>query len=334
MKKKGFTLVELLVVIAIIALLMGILMPALARVRSIAYRMVCASNLSGMNKSMVVYANDNDGDYPQAGGLRAKWSTTGAITDWDATDFREITAFGTPPANKATITSCFFLLVKYADVTPKQFVCKGDAGTKIFRLTEWKYAGGITDVTQCWDFGTINDAYNPSMVPGMSCSYSYQMPFSPVLSDQSAFPITTTTNPQSPVAADRSPYLDKNLTETGGDLTPTPTWISPGGGAPQEYSDKLKKANSFSHGREGQNVLYVDSHVNFEKQVNVGINNDNIYNYWLDGYATDTSGLRQIGVAIGAVGQPLRTAGVGRPGRGVSLNYEDAYLVNEVNVKF
>ncbi|MHC4114802.1 MAG: type II secretion system protein, partial [Planctomycetota bacterium] len=59
MKRKGFTLVELLVVIAIIALLMGILMPALAKVKQLAARMVCGSHLSGIGKAMLVYANDH-----------------------------------------------------------------------------------------------------------------------------------------------------------------------------------------------------------------------------------------------------------------------------------
>ena len=63
MERKGFTLVELLVVIAIIALLMGILMPALTRVRQIAFRLICGTNLSGIGKAMMVYANDYDDEY-------------------------------------------------------------------------------------------------------------------------------------------------------------------------------------------------------------------------------------------------------------------------------
>jgi len=66
-QRKGFTLVELLVVIAIIALLMGILMPALARVRQIAYRLYCGTNLSGIGKAMLIYANDYDDELPRAG---------------------------------------------------------------------------------------------------------------------------------------------------------------------------------------------------------------------------------------------------------------------------
>src|SRR5512139_3872229 len=103
MRRKGFTLVELLVVIAIIALLMGILMPALSRVRQLAFRLTCGTNLSGIGKAMLVYANDYEDELPKAGGRNTGW---GATAKWNATDRR--TAFGLDAkgtGGKATISS-------------------------------------------------------------------------------------------------------------------------------------------------------------------------------------------------------------------------------------
>ena len=65
-RKQGFTLIELLVVIAIIALLMGILMPALQRVKTQAEEMVCRANLRQYGIMQVMYLEDNEGSYPTA----------------------------------------------------------------------------------------------------------------------------------------------------------------------------------------------------------------------------------------------------------------------------
>lgn len=61
MKKAGFTLIELLVVIAIIALLMGILMPALNKVRDHAKRIHCQNNVRNLAMAWFMYQDDNDG---------------------------------------------------------------------------------------------------------------------------------------------------------------------------------------------------------------------------------------------------------------------------------
>ena len=256
MKRQGFTLVELLVVIAIIALLMGILMPALARVRQIAFRMVCGTNLSGIGKAMMIYANDYDDELPRAGGRTSTWAET--IPNWQATNRFDAYSLNRTDGSGGTanISSCFYLLVKYAEVTPKSFICKGDSGTTEFRPAD--DGAGSRDLIELWDFGSQ---------PATHCSYSYHMPFG-------LYALTTSSEPGMAVAADRNPLQDSPAATR----KEWPSTFAPDGG-----KEAIKYGNAIAHQEDCQNVLFLDIHVGQEKRPFCGINDDNIYTFWNGG---------------------------------------------------
>jgi prepilin-type N-terminal cleavage/methylation domain-containing protein len=258
MKRKGFTLVELLVVIAIIALLMGILMPALARVRQLAFRMTCGTNLSGIGKAMMIYANDYEDELPRAGGRGTQWGQT---ANWMGNS--RFAAFGVSPSDnsggQASISSCFYLLVKYAEVTPKSFVCKGDAGTSEFSLSDLSVQVPTTfELIDAWDFGPPADA--PT-----HCSYAYHIPFN-------LYALTTSSEPGFAVAADRNPWLHSPAAQpaTWGDFQPD---ITPWTGS----NEQARAGNAIAHQSDGQQVLFLDIHVEFAKRAYCSIEDDNIY---------------------------------------------------------
>ena len=258
MRKKGFTLVELLVVIAIIALLMGILMPALARVRQIAFRMVCGTNLSGIGKAMMIYSNDYDDEYPRAGGPTSIWARN--VRMWSADNRFDAYGINTDGSSgQASISSCFYLLVKYAEVTPKSFICKGDSGVTEFKTADYAASIGDRDPIELWDFGG-----EPGNRAETHVSYSYHHPFS-------LYALTSASEPGCAVASDRNPWITNDAAEA----RTTQNDYNPDGGR-----EGIQYGNAATHQYDGQNVLFMDGSMRFEDKPFCGINEDNIYTYW------------------------------------------------------
>ncbi|MEO0512339.1 MAG: prepilin-type N-terminal cleavage/methylation domain-containing protein [Planctomycetota bacterium] len=71
--RRGFSLIELIVVITIIALLIGILLPVLPKVRDAGKRTACAANLRSVGQAVELYKNDFNEVYPVARYMPRPW---------------------------------------------------------------------------------------------------------------------------------------------------------------------------------------------------------------------------------------------------------------------
>jgi hypothetical protein len=268
---RAFAIIGIVSPVLLLPLLMAILMPALARVRQIAFRQVCGTNLSGIGRAMLLYSNDYDDELPRSGGRDSGWATQ--IPNWQAANrFQAYGSNADGTGGTGSITSCFYLLVKYAEVTPKSFICKGDIGAREFTLAE--YGVRNKDIVDLWDFGGQ---------PGEHCSYSYHMPFG-------LYALTMSSAPGMAVAADRNPWMESPSSEGKADMFAR---FNPTG-----RRDYVKIGNAIQHQEDGQNVLFLDSHVSFEKSPCCGIDDDNIYTRW------GTGDLR-VGLVPGLARQPM-----------------------------
>jgi prepilin-type processing-associated H-X9-DG protein len=236
--RRAFTLTDLLILLLMLALLCPVVFQSGQRSRETANRVKCGSNLRMIGQAILLYANENKGNYPrtiyQAGTQPTQYTGVHAPNP-----------FGTGAPGPDDVTAALFLLIRTQDIDSSPFVCPS---------------------TDCvaWDFGG-KTAQQVSNFPGeRNLSYSYANPYPDFTAVNRGYKMNLTVGAQFAVAADMNPGQGGGYDAT---LPKSP-------GAPQQ---EMSKANSRNHQGAGQNVLYGDGHVDFVQNPFVGVQRDNIY---------------------------------------------------------
>jgi prepilin-type N-terminal cleavage/methylation domain-containing protein len=170
--RKAFTLIELLVVIAIIALLIGILLPALGKARQSARQLKDSTQVRGLHQGMVTWAQNNNDEYPMPSRVdRANY----VIADPGAQNTQR----------KDLTRHIFSMLIFNGTVSTEIFINPAEASGVVRLYDAYEFdqpQGAVTPVQATWDpkfRGTPMDlAIGTSLAtdPGNN-SYGHNTPF-------------------------------------------------------------------------------------------------------------------------------------------------------------